>query len=124
MLPSAPTGTIAMFALTWPRDRFVFDVVGSVPPGTSPGVADTNVFCVWATAVMLTITPVTLAVGRHDVGDGRQHGVGAPDRQRQPPVRTERRAAGPTGGDGARPGVEDAARTDRLEPAPLSSASG
>ena len=62
MLPSAPTGTMAMLALTWPRRRLVLDVPGCCPAGTAFGVADTKVSALLATAVMFTITPVTFGL--------------------------------------------------------------
>src|SRR6478736_5579068 len=124
MLPSAPTGTIAMLAFTWPRDRFVFDVVGRVPPGTSPGVADTNVFSVWATAVMLTITPVTF-------GSFGTMSVTAGSTASAPRIGSVSRPSGPSGVAAAQPAGTGPERVSRMRPgptgwnrAPLSSVSG
>ena len=41
--PSSPTGTIAMFALTWPTLTLVTEVAGSAPAGVGDGVTDKNV---------------------------------------------------------------------------------
>ncbi len=41
--PSSPTGTIAVFALTWPGLTLVTDVAGSTPGGVAEGVTDRNV---------------------------------------------------------------------------------
>src|SRR5215203_3688536 len=97
MLPSAPTGTIAMFALTRPRRRLVFDVPGW-PGGSALGVADTNVSEVLATAVMLTITPVTFALlGTMSATVGRTESAPRMGRVRRPSAGSGRPPGHPAG---------------------------
>src|SRR5918993_2340574 len=114
MLPSTPTGTMAMFALTRPRRRLVFEVLGC-PGGTAFGVAETNVSAVLATAVMLTMTPVTFAAfGTMSVTEGstesapRIGNVSRPSAGRARPLghpagvgaeRVSRMRPGPAGGE-------------------------